>query len=706
MLNFDIGKYRNIIISIALFLIFDMSVLVLNFFISFQIADDASSVNLAGRQRMLSQRMTKSLFDMEYNVNNPIESELAKQELKNARDFFDETFNAFDNGGTATGATGVEININQATDENSLAALEKTRPIWVDYRQRIDRVIAFESTNAGSDSERGSLLNDAISFGRDNNVELLSGMNDLTVSLEGVASSRADTLRLIQTGGILLALINFFLIIFHFIRQLREGDKVVEDAKKETDDILATVNEGLFLVHEDFSIGAQRSEKLYDILSIERDEQANLNDIIRRIVSEKDAKDAEGFLRLLFNKKVKEKLIHSLNPLDKIQVTIDNESGGYHTKYLSFDFNRVLDQGEIVELLVTVNDITEKTLLAEQLEVEKKKNDNQILMLTSVLHANPSTLKSYLNNAYGAFSEINNILKQPNSKQSDYKSKIDKIFAIVHNFKGESAALSMDDFADMAHEFEEQLMKMRQMKNLSGHDFLSLTVQLDKLISYAQSITGLIDQLADLTQAASNHEDESSKVVPMVKNEWLHLDQLVKSLCMRQEKKAILVMSGLQEHALEPMLKDAINSICIQFIRNAMTHGIESPLVRKKSSKSPVGRIDIRLSATPNNDLELVIRDDGQGLNVEKIRNIAIGSGQWSKDEVMSWGEKKLLSLIFSSGFSTQSIVDEDAGRGVGMDVILQKIKSQNGKIKISTSVNSFSQFVITFPMAIEHQAA
>lgn len=707
MLNFDIGKYRNIIISVALFLLFDMSVLVLNFYISFQIADDASSVNLAGRQRMLSQRMTKSLFDMEYNFDNVSARETAKEELKLARNLFDSTFTAFDTGDAVMGAGGTMVDINKPTDTASITALDNARIIWFNYRQKIDRVVNFNpvAVAEGDRFQRG-LLVDAIGFGRENNLKLLTFMNDLTVALEGVASSRANNLRLIQTAGILLALINFFFIMFHFVRQLREGDKVIEDAKKETDDILSTVNEGLFLVRDDFSIGAQRSEKLYDILNIGRVESVNLQDILKRIVSEKDAEDTEGFLRILFNKKVKEKLVNSLNPLDKIEVNLDNGSGNYETKFLSFSFNRILEDGEIVELLVTVNDITEQTVLEQQLLVEKEKNDNQITMLTSVLHTNPSVLKAYLDNAFESFSKINEFLKKPGKKQEDYRSKINDIFVIVHNFKGESSALSLTDFSNMAHSFEEQLAPMRKSDNLTGQDFLSLTVQLDKLINYAQSITGLIDQLADLTQAASANNEKISQAAPAALNDWQHLEKLSNNLCIRQDKEAMLVMSGLQEQQLPKELKETINSICIQFVRNAIVHGIELPADRESAEKPAKGRVDIRLSATSEGTLELVIRDDGQGLNADKIRKVAIESGQWTEEELIYWDQKRLFSLIFSPGFSTQKNVDEDAGRGVGMDIILQQIKAQRGKIKISTRRNTFSCFVITFPLYIAKQAA
>ena len=97
--QFDFGKYRGIIISIALFLLLDASVLLFNFYVSFEIADDAVGVNLAGRQRMLSQRMAKTLFVLDASRDDPIGFKTAFDELQLSKRLFDETLNAFNSGG-------------------------------------------------------------------------------------------------------------------------------------------------------------------------------------------------------------------------------------------------------------------------------------------------------------------------------------------------------------------------------------------------------------------------------------------------------------------------------------------------------------------------------------------------------------------------------------------------------------------------------
>jgi two-component system, chemotaxis family, sensor kinase CheA len=690
MSTFTIGKYKNILVSIALFLLLDTSVLVLNFYISFQIAEDANSINLAGRQRMLSQRMTKSLLDLDYSYGNSEEKEIALKELKASRNLFDETFIAFDDGGLATGAGGEKVNLNKAEDISSRQALDLARPIWTVYKEKIDAIVYNEENSFGEE------LSLAIVFGKNNNLRLLTLMNDLTVSLEKVAASKAHQLRLIQTAGIGMALVNFFIILFHFVGQLRKGDEIVESARKETSEILQTVNEGLFLIHEDFSIGSQRSKKMYEILAIDNYDEVNFNNLLKDIVSNKDLEAAQGFLRLLFNEKIKEKLIGDLNPLEKIQVNISDAYGGYDTKYLCFDFKRVYDGDTIVNVLATVNDITKTVGLEKQLAEAKSANEKQIEMLTDILHANPSLLKSFLEGAYRCFSTINTLLKKPAKTQSQFYDKINDIFVEIHNFKGESSALSLTNFVNMAHELESCLVEMRNLDTVKGQDFLSLTIQLDNIINYAQAITGLVDKLADFGRFSTQGEVSQNTTAH---SSWEHLETLTNNLARKYHKKVMLVSSGLNEILMPELLKEIVNSLSIQFIRNSIVHGIELPADRQAAQKNPRGRIDLRLSSTPDGVLEMVFRDDGAGFDFNKLREQALMMNKWSEEDIQHWDNKRLLSLIFTPGFSTATEINDDAGRGMGMDVIMEKIKQAKGKMTISHKENQYTRFVVSFPL-------
>ncbi|MCG8612453.1 MAG: ATP-binding protein [Pseudomonadales bacterium] len=702
MLKFDFGKYKGIIVSIALFLLLDASVLLLNFYISFEIAEDANDVNLAGRQRMLSQRMVKSLFDLDSALGTSADENRALTELQLTHDLFDTTLNAFIAGGSTMNAAKQEVMLSAVSSENGVQALKEAQLIWEPLHQKLQRV--FKSfANGVTDADLRVLLDDALNYSQANNLVLLRLMNDLTNELESVAASKATRLRMIQTVGISLAVLNFFIIMFHFLRQLRDSDRKIEAARQETVDILKTVNEGLFLVKSDLNIGSQYSERLLTILNRRDLRNESLESLLSNIVTEKDLKTALSFVGLLFNGKVKEKLIGDLNPLQEVEVNIANRDGGFETKYLSFDFARVTRRGTgesgtgAQEVLVTVTDVTARVRLERELEETKAHNEQQLEMLTSILHTDANLLGAFISQSFNRFQAINDNLRQPVKNNFSYRQKNDAIFREVHAFKGDASALGLNRFEELAHQFENELERLNGTHGLKGSDYLTLAVQLDRLMNDMEMIQQLITKLASFNSVTSIAPN-LSPVVSGNKIPWVNLDDLVDKVSSRQAKKVMLVTSGLQEVAVSDDVRSVLNDVVVQLVRNAVCHGLEEPKQRLYNNKHPKGRIDVRLARLPNGSLELAVQDDGRGLDAETIRAKALSMGRWSREELESWDNKKLLSVMFQPGFSTAVSVSEDAGRGVGMDVVMQRINSLQGKISISHKPGHYCRFVVQIP--------
>ncbi len=697
MTRLDYGKYRGIIASIALFLLLDASVLTLNFYISYEIADDAIAVNLAGRQRMLSQRMTKSLLDGDYLLGKEHSAESALVELETTRDLFDSTLNAFKFGGTAKGAGVGQVTLPPVVDETAMAAINAAERVWQPYRGHIDALMAAR----GDPMQFLPALQTAIDYAREHNLTLLKTMNDLTVRLETLATAKATRLRLIQTIGITLAVCNFIFIILHFIAQLREGDRRIELARRETTEILDTVNEGLFLLDENLVIGGQHSQKLSDIFGRNDIAGRSLNELLNRLVTEKDLHTTREFVGLLFSAKVKEKLIRDLNPLDRLQINLPQKDGSYTTKYISFQFARVYEQNKIAHVLVTVNDITEQVNLAQELEASRGESEQQLEILTNILHADPKVLQMFIDNAHASYNRINAVLREPLRQQGPghqhvLQNKVRRIFNDIHNLKGEASALTLENFALMAHQFEAELAQLRDKPNLSGNDFLPLTVKLNRLMAYTESVQKLIARiggLADIPQGQS--------AVPS----WAHLYDLTSSCAERAGKKVHLVASGLAELSLSSERLEVINQVCIQMIRNAVAHGIEKPADRRDANKAELGRIDVRLAEVAGGSLELTVRDDGAGFDYKAIRRRAMEAGLRTETDLECMDNKQLLSLIFEPGFSTCREVGADAGRGVGMDVVRSKINALGGRLSIGSSPGRYCQFVITLPGEVSDSA-
>jgi chemosensory pili system protein ChpA (sensor histidine kinase/response regulator) len=133
-------------------------------------------------------------------------------------------------------------------------------------------------------------------------------------------------------------------------------------------------------------------------------------------------------------------------------------------------------------------------------------------------------------------------------------------------------------------------------------------------------------------------------------------------------------------------------------VRNSAVHGIEPFDVRINSGKNPHGKITIQLKQQ-GNELELFLSDDGAGLPLERIRDVAIAKGLISDHALPT--VQQLAELIFTPGFSTATSITELAGRGIGMDVVRNDIIGMGGRISLATTPQHGTQFTIRIPVTL-----
>ena len=212
-------------------------------------------------------------------------------------------------------------------------------------------------------------LDAATTYARNNNLALLKLMNDLTTTLENSTKAKASKLQLIQTIGLILSLILFANIVFNALRKLRTSDGEIEKAQRETTEILNMVKEGLFLLDPQINVGSQFSSSISKVLQHEISANMPFMPILGKLVSDEIYASAQDYITLLFGNKVKESLMLSLNPLMQVKVQANNHltPNNLAIRYLSFQFNRVVEDKRVMHLLVTVQDVTEQVTQAEEL---------------------------------------------------------------------------------------------------------------------------------------------------------------------------------------------------------------------------------------------------------------------------------------------------------------------------------------------------
>ena len=150
---------------------------------------------------------------------------------------------------------------------------------------------------------------------------------------------------------------------------------------------------------------------------------------------------------------------------------------------------------------------------------------------------------------------------------------------------------------------------------------------------------------------------------------------------------------------IERSILEALNEPLMHLLRNAFDHGIEDPVIRKIQGKPEQGLIEIKAFYHSNRTM-ITIRDDGQGISLDKIRHHALKMGL-DDSLLASASNEELLSLIFEPGFSTSEQVTALSGRGVGMDVVRNNLKLARGDVNVDTQKGLGTTVTLSVPFTL-----
>ncbi len=690
--SWGLGKYREIIIAVAFFLVFDLGVLILNFVISFQISQDATAINLAGRQRMLSQRTTKAIYAVEDRLATSSSAGADGKELEAAINLFNDSLRAFKDGGTVAGGDGKATLLKAVAPGPGATALIEAQALWLPL---LDKSRAMLMPNASPDQ-----VKDAVAYARDNNTKLLGLMNQLTTALEADASQRASYLRWVQTIGILLALGNFVFILFKFIRTLKRADANAEAIANENREILSSVKEGLFLITPDISIGTQIAQSSHQLFGRTVQPGESFFALLKPLVSRKVLGDTKDYIDLLFSPHIKEQLVQGINPLGDVEVSTENRLGNSVIRHLSFGFNRAKTVSGVSHLLVTVQDITTRKVLEGKLKTERSRAQKEFAMLIKAFEADPVMLRDFVSRSESELLAINDLMRDISSGNTSEKmqSVVNDIFRRIHTFKGDAQTLGLEVLATDAHQMESELIKLRDAGQVTDDMLLTLPLPLDALL-------GKVSAFKELTLRRSDHQPVAAHSID--RNTALaHLAQQIASDCGKRVQ-ATVQLSALGD--LPAAQQDALQSMAVQLLRNAVAHGIETPALRSAAGKNAEGSVRVQLYRTEaaaehkTSTWHLSVRDDGAGLRASQVRAQLATLGWYSEAALAALDDKQIIGHIFRPGFSTASATDAGqtaamhAGRGVGLDAVQTQALAIGAHLSLASQPGQFTEFKLKF---------
>lgn len=209
-----------------------------------------------------------------------------------------------------------------------------------------------------------------------------------------------------------------------------------------------------------------------------------------------------------------------------------------------------------------------------------------------------------------------------------------------------------------------------------------------------------VETIEYLERITTNLHDAVMKVrmVP-VETVFNRFPRMVRDISKDLGKEVELTMSG-EETELDRTVIDEIGDPLIHLLRNSVDHGIESIEKRKSLGKPEAGSIALR-AYQDGNSVVIEVEDDGEGINVDKVKKKAIEKGLINKDMAANLTKKEIIDFLFKPSFSTADKVTDLSGRGVGLDVVKTKIEALGGVVEVETELGKGSKFFIRLPLTL-----
>ncbi len=246
--------------------------------------------------------------------------------------------------------------------------------------------------------------------------------------------------------------------------------------------------------------------------------------------------------------------------------------------------------------------------------------------------------------------------------------------------------------------------RLDNLLNLAGELVIHKT-KLNQIAKNVEELVGGEEFFGDLPGVAQVIEKTTAelqdaimrvRMLP-VRHVFQRFPRMVRDLAKQKAKEVELTVSG-EDTEIDKTVIDALGDPLLHLIRNSIDHGIESPETRLHAGKQRTGKIHLS-AKQESSHIVISVKDDGAGMNAERVRIKAMERGIVTADQQLS--EEDIYGLVFLPGFSTVEKVSETSGRGVGLDVVKKAIASFNGIIEVKSETGVGTEFILKMPLTL-----
>lgn len=413
-----------------------------------------------------------------------------------------------------------------------------------------------------------------------------------------------------------------------------------------------------------------------------------------------------------------------LDSLDDIAIEASKEKR--NSKFLT-DILRLLHtlkgssrMMEYVQIEKVINHLETvfKNIQSNQTEISSK--IIQLLMgVNSLIH---KVIDGIEDGKDGTFAQYDEVIRN-----IDLAIESENFMADFSNIEGDSnnsdnSSLDAEEDAEAISDENSEFFHDSQTIKVQISQIDSILQSLDKLIMRQIKLKNEIEFLKGKSEASDFQEfQELSENISVLENQSVDIQKNIISLRMlpfdmilRPIKRSVVAEAlktgkninfdiPQSEITIDKFILEKLPAILIHLVRNAIDHGIETKEERAKLGKSETGTISISVSQVSNR-IFVNVKDDGHGIDYEKIRAKALRLFPDRESELLSAEETDLLQFIFTSGFSTKDEQTELSGRGIGLDVVRSEMDKLKGKISVRTELNKGTDFELSLPASLATQ--
>jgi two-component system chemotaxis sensor kinase CheA len=466
----------------------------------------------------------------------------------------------------------------------------------------------------------------------------------------------------------------------------------------ERDEIAAmkdSMKIGLFFMDQNFVIQDHYSRYLEDML-MEKDLFGKLfTDIIADSVTPNELESIKDYFGMVMERNYDQDMLDDINPMNEMHY-IHAKTG--ERRVFQFVFATVeRGKGEVF-LLVTVYDITTRVELQERLAEEESKRQEEMQAVFELIQVEPDVFADFMGDMEFEFGNIDNILK--NDKMTAHEALV-KVYQSVHAIKSNAVILGLNVFGNKVHNLESKIKKMREQEGeVPFVEMLNLTMDIEKISQEKDGFRDIIEKLQSYAGSAGSGgggtgERQNVKVL---------IESLSKTASRAAEdlgKKVQFIANDVDAEAIDRGPRRAMKEILMQLIRNSVVHGVEAPDARVEKGKNETGSIKLSIKLTEDHkNIHMKLSDDGKGLDYNKIAKRAIENNVIKKEDANN--KDMLLKAIFAPGFSTADEEGVHAGRGIGLNLVRDRVKEVNGTIKLKSEPDKGIIFFVSVPATEE----